>query len=143
MLAKEIKAARVHYCPFPLDLRDEFLCVIVASPFEKCIPQGVYTNKYIKLVFWQTLFHQYERQGIKSHCITMGSWKGRGNQDIQLVCRGFCNVNCRPTASNYQLFYLRSCWEPNPDLRSGRQECYHSATVAPAFLMWESLLSYL
>ena len=41
------------------------------------------------------------------HCtghITTGSWKGRGNQYIQL---GFCTVNCRPTASNYQLSHLR------------------------------------
>ena len=67
------------------------------------------------------------------HCtghITRGSWKGRGNQYIQLVSR-FCTVNCRPTASNYQLPHLKSGREPNPDLRGGRQECYHSATVAP------------
>ena len=43
----------------------------------------------------------------------------------------FCTVNCRPTASNYQLSHLRPCWEPNPGLRGGRRECYHSATVAP------------
>ena len=49
---------------------------------------------------------------------------------ILLVSR-FCTVNCWPTASNYQLFHLRLCWEPNPDLRGGRRECYHSATVAP------------
>ena len=42
---------------------------------------------------------------------------------------GFCTVNCRPTASNYQLSHLRSGREPNPGLRGGRQECYHSATV--------------
>ena len=44
---------------------------------------------------------------------------------------GFCTVNCRPTASNYQLSHLRPCREPNPGLRDGRRECYHSATVAP------------
>ena len=44
---------------------------------------------------------------------------------------GFCTVNCRPTASNYQLSHLRPCREPNPSLRGGRRECYHSATVAP------------
>ena len=31
--------------------------------------------------------------------ITTGSWKGRGNQYIQLF--RFCTVNCRPMASNY------------------------------------------
>ena len=44
---------------------------------------------------------------------------------------GFCTVNYRPTASNYQLSHLRPCREPNPGLRGGRPECYHSATVAP------------
>ena len=42
------------------------------------------------------------------HCtghITTGSWKGRGNQYISSL--GFCTVNCRPTASNYQLSHLR------------------------------------
>ena len=61
------------------------------------------------------------------HCtghIMTGSWKGRGNQYI-----GFCIVNCRPTASNYQLSHLRLCREPNPGLRGGRRECYHSATL--------------
>ena len=43
----------------------------------------------------------------------------------------FCTVNCQPTASTYQLSHLRSGQEPNPDLRGGRRERYHSATVAP------------
>ena len=43
----------------------------------------------------------------------------------------FCTVNCQPTASNYQLSHLRPCRGSNPGLRSGRRECYHSATVAP------------
>ena len=43
----------------------------------------------------------------------------------------FCTVNCQPTESNYQLFHLRLCREPNPGLRGGRQS-YHSATVVPA-----------
>ena len=30
---------------------------------------------------------------------------------------GFCTVNCRPTASNYQLSHLRPCWGSNPGLR--------------------------
>ena len=35
----------------------------------------------------------------------------------------FCTVNCRPTASNYQLSHLRSGRKLNPDLRGGRREC--------------------
>ena len=67
-------------------------------------------------------------QQCTGHIMT-GSRKGRGNQYIQLVKV----LYCRPTASNYQLFHLRLCREPNPGLRGGRQECYHSATVAPIF----------
>ena len=43
----------------------------------------------------------------------------------------FCTVNCRSMASNYQLSHLGLCRETNPGLRRGRQECYHSAIVAP------------
>ena len=53
---------------------------------------------------------------------------GRAEENSSL---GFCTVNCRPTASNYHLSHLRPCRESNPGLRGGRQECYHSATVAP------------
>ena len=50
---------------------------------------------------------------------------------------GFCTVNCRPTASNYQLSHLRSGREPNLGLRGGRGECYHSAIVVPQF-QWKT-----
>ena len=63
--------------------------------------------------------------------ITTASFMGGGNQYIQLVCQGFCTVNCRPTASNYQLSRLNSGQDSNSDLRGGRRGCYHSATVAP------------
>ena len=56
---------------------------------------------------------------------------GRAEETSTYSSSGFCTVNCRPTASNYQLSHLRSGREPNPGLRGGRRECYHSATVAP------------
>ena len=56
---------------------------------------------------------------------------GRAEETSTYSSSGFCTVNCQPTASNYQLSHLRPCWEPNPGLRHGRRECYHSATVAP------------
>ena len=87
--------------------------------FVEALIQPVLT-RYMGLFWFIYLFgvlHRFQ------HCtghITTGSWKGRGNQYIQLVSR-FCTVNCRPTASNYQLSHLRPCWEPNPGLRGGRQ----------------------
>ena len=57
---------------------------------------------------------------------------GRPEETSTYSSSGFCTVNCRPMASNYQLSHLRPCREPNPGLRGGRQECYHSATVAPS-----------
>ena len=47
----------------------------------------------------------------------------------------FCTLNCQPMGRNYmyQLSHLRSGRELNSDLRVGRQECYHSATVIPYF----------
>ena len=63
---------------------------------------------------------------------------GRAEETSTYSSSGFCTVNCRPTASNYQLSHLRPCWESNPGLRGGRRECYHSATVAPSFsVIWE------
>ena len=56
---------------------------------------------------------------------------GRAEETSTNSSSGFCTVNCRPTGSNYQLFHLRPCREPNPVLRGGIRECYHSATVAP------------
>ena len=54
---------------------------------------------------------------------------GRAEETYSSI--GFCTVNCRQMASNYQLSHLRLCWGSNPGLRGGRRECYHSATVAP------------
>ena len=55
---------------------------------------------------------------------------GRAEETSTYSSSGFCAVNCRPMASNYQLSHLRSSQEPNPSLRGGRRECCHSATVA-------------
>ena len=66
------------------------------------------------------------------HCtghITTGSWKAEETSTYSSL--GFCTVNCRPTASNYQLSHLRPCRGSIPGLRCRRRECYHSATVAP------------
>ena len=56
---------------------------------------------------------------------------GRVEETSTYSSLGFCTVNCRPTASNYQLSHLRPWQVSNPGLRGGRRECYHSATVAP------------
>ena len=56
---------------------------------------------------------------------------GRAEETSTYSSLGFCTVNCRPQASNYQLSHLRPCRESNPGLRGGRRECYHSATMAP------------
>ena len=56
---------------------------------------------------------------------------GRAEETSTYSSLGFCTVNSRPMASNYQLSHMRPCRESNPGLRGGRRECYHSATVAP------------
>ena len=60
---------------------------------------------------------------------------GRAEETSIYSLLGFCTVNCRPTASNYQLSHLRPCWGSNPGLRGGRRECYHSATMAPSVVI--------
>ena len=64
---------------------------------------------------------------------------GRTEETSTYSLSGFCTVNCQPTASNYQLSHLRPCREPNPGLRGGRRECYHSAIVAPLVLVSNSI----
>ena len=54
---------------------------------------------------------------------------GRAEETSTYSLSRFCTVNCRPTASNYQLSHLSPCGDRTP--ASGRRECYHSATVAP------------
>ena len=56
---------------------------------------------------------------------------GRAEETSTYSLLGFCTVNCRPMASNYQLSHSRLCRELNPHLRGGRPECYHSATLTP------------
>ena len=46
----------------------------------------------------------------------------------------FCTANCQPMVRNYQLSHLRSGRELNSDLRDGKRECYHSASMAMVFL---------
>ena len=60
---------------------------------------------------------------------------GRAEETSAYSWSRFCTVNCRLTASNYQLSHLRPCREPNPSLRRGRRECYHSTTVAPLTIL--------
>ena len=78
----------------------------------------------------------------QQHCIghiTTGSFMGSGNKYIQLVKV----LYCQPKASSYQLSHLRSGWELNFDLRGGRRECNHSATMAPFAQMKTMLSSFL
>ena len=56
---------------------------------------------------------------------------GRAEETSTYSSLGLCTVNCRPTVSNYQLSHIRPSQGSNPGLRGGRQECYHSATMAP------------
>ena len=63
---------------------------------------------------------------------------GRAEETSTYSSLGFCTVNCRPMASNYQLSHLRPWQGSNPGLRGGRRECYHSATVAPSNSSWRT-----
>ena len=70
------------------------------------------------------------------HCtghITTGSWKGRGNQYIQFVRVLYCKL---PTnGKQLPAFPLEPVRGSNPGLRGGRRECYHSATMAPIYVL--------
>ena len=68
---------------------------------------------------------------------------GRAEETSTYSSSGFCTVNCRPTASNYQLSHLRPCREPNPGLRGGRRvlPLCHRAPPPPIWqvnTLWQS-----
>ena len=58
----------------------------------------------------------------------MGSWEDRGNQYIQLfkILYGKLSTNSKQLPA----FPLEVGPGTKPDLRGGRRECYHSATMA-------------
>ena len=87
------------------------------------------SRKYIKLYVDIYLFGVLRHFQNYTGRITMGSWKVRGNQYIQFVRVLYCKL---PTnGKQLPAFPLEAtCWEPNYGHRGGRQECYHSATVA-------------
>ena len=57
----------------------------------------------------------------------------RGGFHLGLAIISNCpvEVHTGQNLTDYQLSHLRPCREPNPGLRGGRRECYHSATMAP------------
>ena len=67
--------------------------------------------------------------------IVVGSWKGSGNQYIQLVKAMYCKL---PT-SNYQLSHFRCGQDWNSDLRGEGLSCYHCTTMAHKILYLNSM----
>ena len=82
-------------------------------------------HSYIYIYFLFEVLRRFQ------HCAGHITTGGRAEETSTYSWSRFCTVNCRPTASNYQLSHLRLCREPNPGLRGRRLECYHSATVVP------------
>ena len=53
---------------------------------------------------------------------------GKAEETSTYSSLGFCTVNCRPTASNYQLSHLRPCRGSNPGLRGGSKDAIDRQT---------------
>ena len=92
--------------------------------------RGVYNYRNPTLEYkWIYLFgvlHRFQ------HCtghITKGTWKGRGNQYIQLVKDLYCKLPTNGKQLPAFPLEVGLGTEPNLDLRGGRWECYHSATM--------------
>ena len=131
-------------CKFPHNIRNKIsmqtsLCHIrnwilllshhwkqnIRKPHYKITSENMWAS-HCDLFYLFGVLHRFQ------HCtghITMGSWKGRGNQYIQFVRVLYCKL---PTnGKQLPAFPLKTVWGSNPGLRGGRQECNHSATVAP------------
>ena len=77
------------------------------------------------------------------------SWQvvGRAEETSTYSLSGFCTVNCRPTASNYQLSHLRPCREVCNDWKSGYEykARYRVQTwnIGNMMISWYTLMSLL
>ena len=71
---------------------------------EKGLDKPAWKTLEINLFYLFGVLHRFQ------HCtghITTGSWKAEETSTYSSL--GFCTVNCRPMASNYQLSHLRLC----------------------------------
>ena len=102
-------------------------CIVRMGQLVLCSKRDSTLNKNNKILFIYLGFY------VTFNTVQVISLRvvGRAEETSTYSWSRFCTVNCRPTASNYQLSHLRLCRESNPSIRGGRRECYHSATVAP------------
>ena len=123
---KETKVERPEYLQFQQDLVH---CAVIQSEFSTHCPLEAqllqlmsleYSFKQAELEYKvsNVVINLFEVLHCLQHCtghITRGSWKGSGNQYIQLVKVLYCKL-----PSNYKLSHLRSGRDLNSDLRGGR-----------------------
>ena len=68
---------------------------------------------------------------------------GRAEETSTYSSSGFCTVNYRPMASNYQLSHLRPCREPNPGLRGGRARVLPLCHRCPQNILWIRMFKWI
>ena len=92
-----------------------------------CISYAVFASTFQKCV--DSLICLFGVLRCFQHCTghMTGSWKGRGNQYIEFARVLYCKL---PT-NGKQLPAFPHKALTGIELRGGRRECYHSATVAP------------
>ena len=102
---------------------DETMCGTSSITYwlDLCASIVHYISRFIYLGFYVT-FNTVQ---------VISQWVvGRAEEASTYSWSRFCAINCRPTASNYQLSHLRSDQEPNPDFRGGRRECYRGPLIS-------------
>ena len=144
-----IQFVRLLYCKLPTNSKQLPAFPLEGVPGTKTWPQrwearvlplchhGPYTGSKLRFIYlgFYVIFNTV--QVISRRVV------GTAEETSTFSSLGFCTVNCRPTASNYQLSHLRPRRGSNPGLRGGRRECYHSATVAPSKLRITFIISKL
>ena len=109
------------------------MCVLLCYPVSIHMSQLLSTGRPISSLVFIYLFGVLR---CFQHCtghITMGSWKGRGNQYIQFARVLYCKL---PTnGKQLPAFPLKAMMGIEPRPQRWRQKCYHSATMAPSSLV--------
>ena len=100
-----------------------FLEILITSLFNgmyRCIPHNCILSAilyfFLSLFIYLGFYVAFNTVQVISRRVV-----GKAEETSIYSSSGFCTVNCRPTASNYQLSHLRPCREPNPGLRDGRR----------------------
>ena len=96
-----------------------------------------YSSTYLLLQLEILFYYYYLGFNVAFNTVQVISRRvvGRAEETSTLSSLGFCTVNCRPTASNYQLSHLSPCGDRTPASEVGGE----SVTTLPLWPLTDTV----